>query len=420
MTSVSNDDYRAQVEAAVRLFDDDHFTEAALALRSVPPVFKGDHADKCEQIRECDHELVNLLEDMLDNSKWNLKYESRGVRVSLENSRDKLIRVKCEGEASVDVFSVCACLLEVDLFPEWMPGVDEALVTRKLSKFRKVVRISGPKPWPIKRDEAHVVAYGDVVDCGRLGAATNSSTTKRAGVGVYLKPVPNPSVTKGRHLIEISGGWFIEPLPTRGDQHKRSRLTLIARIDPKIRLLPNWVINFVVKNIAYLFIPMIARQAKAFEKPLGRHTDRIDVQPDVYQEIEARLELLSASLERQVATEVGDKGDKPPLPREEPVAVENEAEDERNFAASPPLPISPTVPQEQRDEQTSLPKLSTKRNRVPILTALLVIFFAAVFGRFAKVVITPTPPPPPPLVQEEKKRRLFGIWPRRPQEKKAM
>lgn len=281
---------------AVGLYETDHFTEAVLTLREALGGLAQDDdfsrvgdeelAAKCAEIRQCDQEMVHFLGDMVDETKWRLSYESHGVRVSLEDSPDKLIRVRCEGECeNADVFTILACLLEVDLYPEWMPGVDEAVVTHKYSKFKKRVRVSGPKPWPIKRDEEHVVAYGDVVDCSQLVG----SDEPRYGVAVCLKPAPENEVerTKGRHQVDVLGGWFIEAL----DQDS-THLTLIARIDPHMKYMPNWAVNFVVRNLAYLFIPMVCKQADAFRFPEGRHLDRVEDQPDVYRELQNRLDRL--------------------------------------------------------------------------------------------------------------------------------
>ena len=59
-----------------------------------------------------------------------------------------------------DLFSCVAVMNEVADYPQWMPGVDQSDTRSSSSMFRRVVRVSGGKPWPFKRDELILVAYG--------------------------------------------------------------------------------------------------------------------------------------------------------------------------------------------------------------------------------------------------------------------
>ena len=268
---------------AVELYNADEFSEAVRELRRADgEAVRLAESDVVPKILEVERELVALMRDILDDSKWRLSYESHGVKVSLDKSTSsKCIRIRCEGVAKgADVFGCCASLMEVECYPEWMPAVDEAICEHQITQFRKLVRVSGPKPWPLKRDECLVEAYGDVVDCAKLD---NEST--RAGVAVYMKPAKTLERTKGRHYVEIVGGWFFEPSP------EGSRATLVAMIDPKLRFLPTWASNVVVRQIAYLFIPMVAKFAPHF-MPNGKHRDKIEARAKVYDEIQARLDKL--------------------------------------------------------------------------------------------------------------------------------
>ena len=253
-TRVSPDDETEAdiIRKAIALYHDDEFTDAVVTLRRAPEDVVLESTDPVvEKILQVETELVALLEDILDESKWRPSYESRGIKVSLEEkSSSKLIRIRCDGfRPNIDVFGCCASLMEVECFPEWMPAVDEAVMEEQISRFRKLVRVSGPKPWPLRRDECNVHAYGDVVDCSKL-----DPTSHRAGVAVYMKPAREMTRTKGRHYVEIVGGWFFEPItPTDDDDDDTAtgvQCTLVAKIDPMIRFLPSWAINWVVKNIA--------------------------------------------------------------------------------------------------------------------------------------------------------------------------
>mmetsp|Transcript_4628 Transcript_4628/g.6584 ORF Transcript_4628/g.6584 Transcript_4628/m.6584 type:complete len:387 (+) Transcript_4628:73-1233(+) len=285
------------IEESVKAFEDDRITEAVLTLKQCnkETLLSLTTAQKkvCEKIRECEHEMVAFIQNTFDEERWKPSYEYRGVTVSLEDTPrqkgDRLLSVKCEGKVESDAFAICACLFECEKFIDWMPGVDESIILEEISRFRKVVRVSGPKPWPVKRDEVAVEAYGDVIDCSNLLGM------KKAGVCVYLKTANEKKYpkTKGRHQVSVDGGWWIEQLSP-----EETNLCLVARIDPKLRFCPSWVINFVVKNIAYRFIPMVAKQAETF-KPGAKNYNRILAQPQVYDEIKRRLSLIQNTREKR-------------------------------------------------------------------------------------------------------------------------
>ena len=116
--------------------------------------------------KACEEELVALLEDMCDEHRWLLHGKGRqGATVSIEKKSgddmaSRLLRFKCELVMDVDIFSCIAVMMEVEDFPMWMPGVDQSDVRSSPTPFRKVVRVSGAKPWPFKRDELILIAYG--------------------------------------------------------------------------------------------------------------------------------------------------------------------------------------------------------------------------------------------------------------------
>ena len=243
-------------------------------------------------------------------------------------------------------------------------------------RFRKSVRVSGG---PLKH-ELFVTAYGDTVSgealralspqpraggaggggAGAGGAGGGGAGGARgggggeqlgAGVAVYLKPNTSLPRTPGLHEIELTGGWFLEPLTRerprafsssrracrfrRSRQHSYGifseldasstiyalhsrvfagaggvRVTMIARVDPRLRFVPSWLVSFVLKQIVHRVIPMMARHAKRFEKG-GSHHDRISARPELYDEIRFRLGALAADRESPEAS-VAKPRPKPP------------------------------------------------------------------------------------------------------------
>jgi len=292
-------------------------------------------------VEACEIELVAFVLDVCAVDRWRPSYTSRGITVSLEahpDGSDPNIRFRCDGAADVDVFSVVASLLEIDLFSEWMPGVTRAEVVDVVSRFRRHVRITVKRPFPLGPDEIVLAAYGDVVDVATL---IQDDEHERAGVAVYLKEAPTsvPRVP-GRHQTELQGGWFIEQLtPTT------SRITLIARLNLRLRFVPSWAVNFIIRNIAFLLIPYVSRFARHLA-PGGKHHGRIASHPETYEEVRRRLAQLDADrVERH-------SHDEPPPSAEEPRAAK--AADEGAVAAARPTFARPprlTVPSRQAGDR---------------------------------------------------------------------
>ncbi len=141
-------------------------------------------------------ELVALLEDIADEGRWRKHGTGRyGATVHVEkknnnknsnsnananaNAADsssgtgaggwfgrgggsRMLRFKCEMVLDCKLFEAVAVMNEVDDFPMWMPQIDQSDTRSVSSMFRRVVRVSGGKPWPFERDELILVAYGQL------------------------------------------------------------------------------------------------------------------------------------------------------------------------------------------------------------------------------------------------------------------
>ncbi len=99
----------------------------------------------------------------------------------------------------------------------------------------------------------------------------------------------------------------------------------MATIDPHV-MIPAWFLNFIIVNVAYLILPMLGWQSKHFA-PGGKLRDRIDGKPEVYGEIQRRLDKLerNASGSAADASSTGGAGASAgagaaePLPIDEPI-----------------------------------------------------------------------------------------------------
>ena len=187
------------VALALESFKDDHVVLAVSQLREARARgCRGEALSDCGEILDCEREMVSFLEDLGARDRWTRASKSGGVEVCAERGAPRgLIRVKCVGVADAPVFALCAALLEVDLFPTWLPGCDFSEVLAAPSRFRRVLRAGAAKGYPIGRNEVVTEAYGDAFDAGLLFGGGR----RRRGVAVYMKDsprVPSPSGTRSR------------------------------------------------------------------------------------------------------------------------------------------------------------------------------------------------------------------------------
>ena len=108
------------------------------------------------------------------------------------------------------------------------------------------------------------------------------------GVAIYLAPASREDFPA--HLMSSRGshGWILVRAMRRS--RRETRVVNVATIDPHA-FLPQWFLNFVIANIAYLILPMLRSQTKHFALG-GKLRDRIDGKPHVYGEIQRRLDEL--------------------------------------------------------------------------------------------------------------------------------
>ena len=132
----------------------------------------------------------------------------------------------------------------------------------------------------------HITGLGDTLDARKL---VGPHSSLGAGVAIYLAPASREDFprTPGCHPVDLTGGYWFEPCGARGE---KTRVVNVATIDPHA-FLPQWFLNFVIANIAYLILPMLRSQTKHFALG-GKLRDRIDGKPHVYGEIQRRLDEL--------------------------------------------------------------------------------------------------------------------------------
>lgn len=256
--------------AAVKVYQAKKEQEQEEALSTEEASFLASHDDAIQRMLERVTEIEQTLaEEDEDEQDWILGSTLFGVKTSYRqvNEEDTSLMIKMEGILNdLPIFEQCAVIHEIDLFKTWLPFCPNSVLIHKPGKADVVgyVHISVP---PMSRDFI-IQAYG--ADC-----------LLEHGKIIIL----------GRSIDQYEGGVEV-PLLTEGWFHKRlilnsfkavitiispteARTKIICNIDPRIYL-PQLMINFIMKNLAGVFLYLFQQQAlKVSKNPDCEHAKRI-------------------------------------------------------------------------------------------------------------------------------------------------
>ena len=168
-SSSSSSSVDALLSDAARLIAVDEPCHAVEQLRHARTVARDardvDVDPRAAVVREVEAEIAALLHEISDADAWKLHGTSMGTSVLLRttNTYDNLLRFRSEKLMDVSIFSLLAAVNEHEDYEKFMPGLDTVELLASPSKFRRTLRLSGKKPWPLNRTEMILEAYGGKV-----------------------------------------------------------------------------------------------------------------------------------------------------------------------------------------------------------------------------------------------------------------
>ena len=272
----------------------------------------GQYATEIQLIQDRATKIVNTiaLEDSVGevDSEWVYGTKYFGVTTYYKLSDDGCITVRMEGGLDeLPFFEQAAVIHDADNFKHWVPFCDESRLLEKLSPAELLLYISVSVPMTMTRDTC-IHAYG--VDCLRehgkillIGNSVlhesggnkkeqhdvdvNSNDTENEGNDRDVV-LPRSTLFRGdggviekviSHTMETACPWkrtgwgtsrmyikeFTAIIDLTGPESARP--VIIARIDPNCgRLVPQWVLNFFIKNLAGVALHVFQKQVQKMAK----------------------------------------------------------------------------------------------------------------------------------------------------------
>jgi len=232
-------------------------------------------------------EIDTAVADLLGEEAWTLSATYKNMkgepwaRSFTRTRAGGRLDVKVQGTLHRRLRNVCSTLLHVELLEKWMPGIGKSQEVKAISNFRRCAFLQLDLPWPLANRYVFVVGYGDIYN-------------ERSCI-VYLRAAYDDEYVEERAELEakaqkaghvkmdMSGGFMLEALGPG-----QARVTQTVNFDLKMKNLSPTLQDFLMKNFAAYFLPMMSKQASRFEQG-GKYASLPSKSPELYAELDRRL-----------------------------------------------------------------------------------------------------------------------------------
>ena len=232
-------------------------------------------------------EIDTAVADLLGEDAWTLSATYKNMkgepwaRSFTRTRAGGRLDVKVQGTLHRRLRDVCSTLLHVELLEKWMPGIGKSHEVKAISNFRRCAFLQLDLPWPLANRYVFIVGYGDIYN-------------ERSCI-VYLRAAYDDEYVEERAELEakaqkaghvkmdMSGGFMLEALGPG-----QARVTQTVNFDLKMKNLSPTLQDFLMKNFAAYFLPMMSKQASRFEQG-GKYANLPSKSPELYAELDRRL-----------------------------------------------------------------------------------------------------------------------------------
>jgi len=232
---------------------------------------------------ECCEEFQVLLEDMhlkseckemlSEVSTWTEVCNSDNIRTYSKGS-GKNFMVRGEMYMDQPMLPTLALFSETDLLGTWLTMLENAQDLGTPSRFRRILQYKAGMPWPVKNREAVMRALGvpDIDSASALIIMKSIHSRTTLGVEIPAQDEHHVRIDLKLACLNIA---YLGPNSTH--------VSFIAHMDPKLKLVPQFIVNFVTKHILYYFLKEV--RSKSMEYPGSIFEERVKQKPDYYQEL---------------------------------------------------------------------------------------------------------------------------------------
>lgn len=228
------------------------------------------------EILQVASEMNATLEAIMDDS-WQLYTTKKqyDCHIYTKPAGGGRLDVKCTGVLPRRMTSCLAPLLHPELYKTWVPLVVQSSSVADPSPFRKLVYLR-PRTFPgMTTRDVVLLGYGDLVASDSVMVYLCSLHDGIAWDGEGDPPQEAPPGGSYAHLtremdemsnreknirLRVLGGFVVTAETT-----STTRIECFAKVDVRHPLIPGWIIDFVMKNFASVFLTVLSSQAVKYE-----------------------------------------------------------------------------------------------------------------------------------------------------------
>lgn len=252
---------------AEMLYSQDKLSEMKQVLKSIEPdLLESKHHQWIDRANEADALSKDLLSQADDGGNWIDNGISKGkfptrILYRLEEGETKTeLRARCETPIKKELLeSFLSVLNETELYETWLPSfrvprfqVAECKKLKQVSRVSQILLVRLDLPWPMSSRELV------------LSAAAFDEIDTEGHIGIKLKTIDTgddecvPEVTPDATRVDIDGGFLFTACPkdhptlpfldkNGDDDDEMVLVTFSACLDPKMKMVPQSFLNFMVK-----------------------------------------------------------------------------------------------------------------------------------------------------------------------------
>lgn len=237
-------------------------------------------------IRERVAGLYMLRETCGSDAGWVLQKESNRVRTLYRNTSasSHIHSIQLDGVVAAPVFTLLALFHEVDLFCRWLPtysllGLNFTRLIAHPSPTELLVHLNIDVPWPFTN--RYCFFHCDGIDC--------MDDPNGAQIGVILTNLTSEKDFKVeddgvKTTFHSPSGVLLTPLGGGMTQ-----VQIVVNVDPQIPLVPDWLIDFAVRNLAHLIILQVRKAVEIVKNDAGYTRRMRDPKNKFYNHIKRRI-----------------------------------------------------------------------------------------------------------------------------------
>ena len=233
-----------------------------------------------------------LTQDLQCDKGWTQMHCHDDITVWYRAEEDSLFHsVRIDVEMDTSVFGAIAVMNEVDLWNLWVPsfnfpmrvGLRTSHQIKQISRASQSIYCAVNAPWPFKSRDAVLHAHG----CDRLQqhrqitVVVDSLPQEASDQSTLWGSIPGPEDDDVR--IDIKGGVLFEVTTA-----STCTIRMLWNVDPKIPLVPSWLVNLITRNFAHIGMGRFRRMVREIEGT--EYETRIEGNATLYRFLADRLQ----------------------------------------------------------------------------------------------------------------------------------